>query len=59
MRSLGEGASGRVDAKDGDGIGVLIFREKKFAGGIDGEMARFFATGGEFAGGGEVSRRKD
>src|SRR5208283_719532 len=40
---------GRVDTEDYDGIGVLVFGEEKLAAGIEGEMAGFFAAGGEDA----------
>src|SRR5258708_12740481 len=49
-RNLREGAGFDVDAEDDDGIGILIFRKKEAAGGIDGEVARFFAAGGGVAG---------
>src|SRR5208283_3160840 len=43
--------SGRgVYAKDHDGIGVLVFGEQKAPRGINGKVARFFASRGEFTG---------
>src|SRR5882762_109885 len=56
-RNLREGAGFDVDAEDDDGIGILIFRKKEAAGGIDGEVARFFAAGGVIAGAFEFASR--
>ena len=44
-RDLRESAGFCVDAEDNDGIGVLVFGEKKAAGGIDDEVAWLFAAG--------------
>src|SRR5882762_8579516 len=56
-RNLREGAGFDVDAEDDNGIGILIFRKKEAAGGIDGEVARFFAAGGVIAGAFEFACR--
>ena len=47
---LRESAGFRVDAEDDNGIGVLVFSEKEAAGGIDGEVAGFFAASGDIGG---------
>ena len=39
---------GRVDAENGNGVGILVFSEKVVSGWIDREMARLFAAGRKF-----------
>src|SRR5271169_1125566 len=44
-----EGAGGGIDTENHDGVGVLVFYEEELTRGIHREVARFLATGREFA----------